>query len=155
MGGHGVAIELTVRTAVRADDGSCYAASIMRPERTRQPVTYADLLKVPDHLVAEILDGESHVNPRPSPRHADASSGIGGVLWGPFDRGRGSPGGGRILDEPELHLAADVNATSRSVVQSVRRNRAKAPGQEATPQERPELVFRKLPALCARYLADS
>ena len=63
---------------------------------------------VPDHLVAEILDGELYTTPRPAPRHADASSGLGGALRGPFDRGRGGPGGWRILDEPELHLAADV-----------------------------------------------
>ncbi|MBM3769991.1 MAG: Uma2 family endonuclease [Acidimicrobiia bacterium] len=80
----------------------------MRPERTRQPATYADLLKVPDHLVAEILDETLYVNPRSAPRHAGASSGIGGLLWGPFDRGRGGPGGWRILFEPELHLASDV-----------------------------------------------
>ena len=80
----------------------------MQPDRTRRPATYDDVLKVPNHLVAEILDGELHVSPRPSPRHAAASSGLGGALWGPFDRGRGGPGGWRILDEPELHLAADV-----------------------------------------------
>ena len=79
-----------------------------QPDRTRRPATYEDLLKVPDHLVAEILDGELHVSPRPAPRHADASSGVGGFLRGPFDRGRGGPGGWRILDEPELHLGRDV-----------------------------------------------
>ncbi len=80
----------------------------MHPVRKPQPATYDDLLKVPDHLVAEILDGQLHVNPRPAPRHADASSGLGGALRNPFDRGRGGPGGWRILDEPELHLGADV-----------------------------------------------
>lgn len=79
-----------------------------RPGTTHRPATYEDLLKVPDHLVAEILDGELYTTPRPAPRHADASSGLGGVLRGPFDRGRGGPGGWRILDEPELHLGADV-----------------------------------------------
>lgn len=79
-----------------------------QPDRARRPATYEDLLKVPDHLVAEILDGELHVSPRPAPRHADASSGLGGFLRGPFDRGRGGPGGWRILDEPELHLGHDV-----------------------------------------------
>jgi Uma2 family endonuclease len=63
---------------------------------------------VPDHLVAEILDGELYTSPRPAPRHANVSSGLGGVLHGPFDRGRGGPGGWRILDEPELHLGRDV-----------------------------------------------
>jgi len=75
---------------------------------TRTPATYEDLLKVPDHLVAEILDGELYTTPRPAPRHAAASSGLGGALHGPFDRGRGGPGGWRILDEPELHLASDI-----------------------------------------------
>jgi len=81
---------------------------VAQRDPTRRPATYEDLLKVPDHLVAEILDGELHVSPRPAPRHADASTGLGGVLRGPFDRGRGGPGGWRILFEPELHLGRDV-----------------------------------------------
>lgn len=76
--------------------------------RARRPATYEDLLAVPDHLVAEIVDGQLYTSPRPAPRHADASSGLGGALRGPFDRGRGGPGGWRILDEPELHLGPDV-----------------------------------------------
>jgi Uma2 family endonuclease len=77
-------------------------------DRSRRPATYEDLLAVPDHLVAEILNGELHTTPRPAPRHADAASGLGGALRGPFDRGRGGPGGWRILFEPELHLAGDI-----------------------------------------------
>lgn len=76
--------------------------------RTAQPATYDDLLKVPDHLVAEIIDGELFTSPRPAPRHADASSGLSGLLRGPFDRGRGGPGGWRILAEPELHLGPQI-----------------------------------------------
>jgi Uma2 family endonuclease len=79
-----------------------------RPIEARTPATYDDLLKVPDHLIAEILDGELHATPRPSPRHAKASSGLMGTLSGPFDGGRGGPGGWQILFEPELHLDADV-----------------------------------------------
>lgn len=78
------------------------------PRPRARPVTYDDLIEVPDHLVAEIIDGHLHTTPRPAPRHADASSGLGGALRGPFDRGRGGPGGWRILDEPELHLGQDV-----------------------------------------------
>jgi Uma2 family endonuclease len=78
------------------------------PAQGRRPASYQDLLAVPEHLVAEILDGDLHTTPRPSPRHASASSGVGGVLHGPFDRGRGGPGGWWILDEPELHLGRDV-----------------------------------------------
>lgn len=79
-----------------------------QPDRRRLPATYDDLLKVPEHLVAEIVDGDLHATPRPAPRHAAASSGLGGALHGPFDKGRGGPGGWRILDEPELHLGRDV-----------------------------------------------
>ncbi len=76
--------------------------------RSARPATYEDLQNVPDHLVAEIIDGELFATPRPGPRHADASSGLGGALRAPFDRGRGGPGGWRILDEPELHLGPDI-----------------------------------------------
>lgn len=75
---------------------------------TRRRATYDDLCQVPDDKVAEILDGELIVTPRPALRHARASSGIGGHLWGPFQGGRGGPGGWWILDEPELHLIDDV-----------------------------------------------
>jgi len=74
----------------------------------KRRATYEELMAVPDHKVAEILDGELHVSPRPAPRHALASSRLGGDLIGPFDAGRGGPGGWWILDEPELHLADDV-----------------------------------------------
>ena len=79
-----------------------------QPDRASRPATYDDLLKVPDNLVAEILDGELYATPRPAPKHADASSGLSGALRNPFDRGRDGPGGWRILAEPELHLAADI-----------------------------------------------
>lgn len=70
--------------------------------------TYADLLKVPDHLVAEIVDGELHASPRPAPRHAVAAFELSGDLGPPFSRGRGGPGGWWILFEPELHLGPDI-----------------------------------------------
>lgn len=79
-----------------------------QPQGRKRPATYEDVLNAPEHLVAEILDGELVLSPRPAPRHADASSGLGAALRGPFDRGRGGPGGWRILDEPELHLGSDV-----------------------------------------------
>lgn len=69
---------------------------------------YDDLLAVPDHLVAEIIDGQLHTSPRPAARHALVASVLGGDLSGPFHRGRGGPGGWWIIYEPELHLARDV-----------------------------------------------
>lgn len=81
---------------------------MVQPDVARRPATYQDLLDAPDHLVAEILDGELHTSPRPAPRHAQAASALGGELSGPYYVGRGGPGGWWILFEPELHLHADV-----------------------------------------------
>jgi Uma2 family endonuclease len=77
----------------------------------RKPATYEDLLAVPDHKVAEILDGELFASPRPALPHARASSALGGEISTRFDRPGGNaenPGGCWILDEPELHLGNDV-----------------------------------------------
>ncbi len=72
------------------------------------PATYQDVLAAPPHMVAEVLAGTLHTMPRPASRHARASSIIGGEIVGPFDRGRGGPGGWWIIDEPELHLGDDI-----------------------------------------------
>ena len=73
-----------------------------------RPATYEDLQRVPDHLVAEIIDGELYTTPRPALRHALAGSSLGDELVSPFQKGRGGPGGWWILFEPELHLAPDI-----------------------------------------------
>jgi hypothetical protein len=36
--------------------------------------TYEDVLSAPEHKVAEILDGELFLSPRPAPRHSVACS---------------------------------------------------------------------------------
>ena len=73
-----------------------------------RPATYQDVLDAPAHRVAEIVDGTLYTQPRPAPPHAVASSRLGFNLGGPFDRGRGGPGGWWIIDEPELHLGEDI-----------------------------------------------
>jgi Uma2 family endonuclease len=79
-----------------------------RQDMARKPATYEDLLKVPEHLVAELANGDLYATPRPAVRHARAASVLGSELTVAFDRGRGGPGGWWILDEPELHLQDDV-----------------------------------------------
>jgi Uma2 family endonuclease len=74
----------------------------------KRPATYADLLALPENVVGEIVDGELIVSPRPAPRHAIATSSLGGEIMRPFGRGRGGPGGWLIVDEPELHLGEQV-----------------------------------------------
>jgi Uma2 family endonuclease len=74
----------------------------------KQRATYEDLLDLPEHLVGEILDGDLYASPRPALPHARVSSALEMEIGGPFDRGRGGPGGWWILFEPELHLGAEV-----------------------------------------------
>ncbi|MBI4950489.1 MAG: Uma2 family endonuclease [Myxococcales bacterium] len=73
-------------------------------EPAPRQATYDDLLALPPHVRGELIHGVLHVQPRPASPHARAASSLGGELYGPFDRGRGGPGGWIILHEPELHL---------------------------------------------------
>jgi len=73
-------------------------------ESTKRPATYADLEAVPPHLVAEIIDGELVTHPRPSPRHNAAATSLADELTGPFQKGRGGPGGWVFFVETEIKL---------------------------------------------------
>ena len=75
---------------------------VVDPARKIDP--YAELAALAPQLVGEVVEGVLHTQPRPSPRHAHASSVLGEELGPPFRRGRGGPGGWILLDEPELHL---------------------------------------------------
>jgi Uma2 family endonuclease len=74
----------------------------------QRAATYADLQNVPEHLVAELIDGELFTSPRPATRHARANLRLAARIHRAFDEGDGGPGGWWIIGEPELHLGADV-----------------------------------------------
>jgi Uma2 family endonuclease len=65
---------------------------------------YEQIEALPEGVTGEILDGQLYLHPRPSGPHGFAASSLGYELIGPFQRGRGGPGGWWILDEPELHF---------------------------------------------------
>lgn len=77
-------------------------------DAARKHATYEDLLAVPTTMVGELIHGVLHAHPRPASRHTRSASKLGAALDGPFDAGRGGPGGWIILDEPELHLGRNV-----------------------------------------------
>jgi Uma2 family endonuclease len=81
---------------------------VSQPASIKPRATYEDLQRVPDHLVAEILDGELFATPRPALPHAQAGSALTIEIGGPFHQGRGGPGGWWILAEPEIHLHDDI-----------------------------------------------
>ncbi len=75
------------------------------PKKPR--ATYADIEALPANVVGEIVDGELFVMPRPRPLHANTAGNLREELRGPFQRGRGGPGGWWILPEVEIHLVPD------------------------------------------------
>ncbi len=80
----------------------------MSKKPPRREATYEDLEALPPHVVGEIMAGELYASPRPASGHAHALTQLGYELVGPFNRGKGGPGGWLLLFEPELHLGRDV-----------------------------------------------
>lgn len=74
----------------------------------KRRATYDDLCAVPEHLVAEIINGNLVTQPRPAFPHARAAGKLGTKLGRPFDDGEDGPGGWVLLPEPELHLHGEV-----------------------------------------------
>src|SRR5262245_58841510 len=74
----------------------------------KRRATYQDVLDAPEHMVAEIIDGDLRLSPRPGGPHTVAASMLGYLLGPPFYLGSGGPGGWIILVEPELHLGDDI-----------------------------------------------
>ena len=69
---------------------------------------YAQLNELPAHQTGEILNSRLYAHPRPAGPHALASSSLGGEIHGPYQLGKGGPGGWWILDEPEIHFMRNV-----------------------------------------------
>jgi Uma2 family endonuclease len=73
-------------------------------ERAPRRATRADLDALPRSVVGELISGVLHTFPRPRPRHQNAGTETSAVLRGPYQHGRGGPGGWWILNEPGISL---------------------------------------------------
>ena len=60
--------------AAATSGGLDWSHTIPLESRRMKSATYEDVLNAPRNKVAEILDGELFLSPRPSPRHAVAHS---------------------------------------------------------------------------------
>ncbi len=69
---------------------------------------YDRLLALPEHVTGEIIGGELHTQPRPTGKHGLVERGLSINLGGPYDLGRGGPGGWWIIPEPEVHFVRDT-----------------------------------------------
>jgi Uma2 family endonuclease len=68
--------------------------------------TYEDLLRVPQNMVAELIEGEIYASSRPGYRHANAASELLTILR--WHLGRPGRGEWHVVFEPELHLGGNV-----------------------------------------------
>jgi Uma2 family endonuclease len=76
--------------------------------RMKTGATYEDLVRLPDNMIGELIDGELYASPRPSGPHARVASALGMLIGTPYDLRINGPGGWWILFEPELHLGSDT-----------------------------------------------
>lgn len=71
-----------------------------------RPDVVAGYLNAPEHIRAQVIDGELLLLPSPRRQHAFTATELLGELYAPFSRARGGPGGWLFLAIPELHLGA-------------------------------------------------
>ena len=103
-------------------------------EPARRLATWADLLATPDDgRVYEVLGGNLEAQPRPRPAHGRTQGLLCGELSGPFDRGRGGPGGWWLVIEPDVEL--EPHETVVPDIAAWRRERMRV-----LPDERPIVV---------------
>ncbi len=70
----------------------------------RRPATLADWEAVPAPYTGHLIGGRLYVHPKPLPRHARVQGGLHDVLFGPFDRQRGGPGGWLLLRDVDVRV---------------------------------------------------
>jgi Uma2 family endonuclease len=99
----------------------------------------------PDNVVAEIIDGDLSLMPRPRPRHAKVATRLAAALGGFHDPDEGDPGGWVILIEPELHLGPRPDVIDPDL-SGWRRERL--------PEEPEEAVIRVPPDWVCEILSD-
>jgi Uma2 family endonuclease len=102
--------------------------SITKPRMTAP--TLADLDALPPGIVGEIIEGVLYTMTKPRARHQRTGTGIGSDLRGPFDLGRGGPGGWWIIAEPGIELPNDTKEISPDVAGWRRERMPELPGDE-------------------------
>lgn len=69
-----------------------------------RPATLADIEALPEGVVGEIIDGTLYTHARPVPGHDFLQSELMGELRGPFQHGRGGPGGWWLAADPGIQV---------------------------------------------------
>jgi Uma2 family endonuclease len=78
------------------------------PARIKEHATYEDLLRVPENMVAELIEGELYTWPRPRGTHGRAAANILTSINIRYGEGGGGIGGWWIIGEPEVHFREQI-----------------------------------------------
>ena len=120
-----------------------------RPAEPIRPASYQDILDAPEGMVAELIRGALHTQPRPAKPHGRAATALGAEIHLGFDRGRTGPGGWWILDEPEIHFTeTDILVPD---IAGWRRDRLPELGTEAYFETAPDWVCEVLSPRTREY----
>ncbi len=77
---------------------------ITMSESAKRLATYDDLLALPDDVRGQVVAGEVIVSPSPTPLHQSVLAEIYSELRGPFQRGRGGPGGWWLIPDVDVRF---------------------------------------------------
>ncbi|MFT3775866.1 MAG: Uma2 family endonuclease [Minicystis sp.] len=111
-----------------------------------EPAVVEAYRNAPDNMVAEILDGDLSLMPRPRPRHAKVATRLASALGGFHDPEDGDPGGWVVLIEPELHLGPRPDVIDPDLAGWHR---------ERLPEEPEEAAIRVVPDWVCEIVSDS
>jgi len=92
--------------------------------------TFEDLLRLPEDVRAEVLEGTVITSPAPLPKHSKAQRALGRFVGGPFDddHGYGGPGGWWTFFGADIQLG--VHDIVRPDIAGWRRERLHNPGDQ-------------------------
>lgn len=111
----------------------------------RVGATFEDVRAAPEHVTAELIEGQLFLRPRPRVRHSVTHGAILGDLREAFgrQRPRGGPGGWHVLLEQELYLGPPGDPRRLVLVPDLagwRRDRMPTPPDEAAVELPPDWV---------------
>jgi Uma2 family endonuclease len=110
----------------------------MTPPALQRLATAADLLALPEERRAEVIRGVIVEQAAPGGAHGGVQVALAGVLFDPFQRGRGGPGGWWLASEVDIEL--ERHEIYRPDVLGWRRDRVPERPRERVVRVRPDWV---------------
>ncbi len=106
-------------------------------EPAKHNATYADIEALPPHVVGEIIYGALYTQPRAAFVHNAAANSLSAEVTGPYQKGKGGPGGWVFATEQEVQFGEHLLVPD---IAGWKRERLAAPPRENWVTIRPDWV---------------